>query len=323
MLTQAQKERFKQMKEMSDNLSRILADLINDECTQAEAAEKLKISPMDFSRNVSNNFVYYFRKPRLLSQATADQIQMLLESPYDKLFRDIFHITDNPGYLIDFDTSEKLCNVMHQALNEREIRILTYRYGLPVDGIESKPHKFCEIAEMEQVSSEYIRKIHTGCIAKLRSPQYSKQLLVHSDKYVKSLQESETMVAENNKLDDQIVSLIHNNAILREQLPTKEQLASLLEDDKTDMKTAMQTILSKIYGMTPKSPYLPDETSVKDLELSNRITNVLLRNGINTLGELKKQSRKDLKRMQALGTKSIEELTFKLYSEYGIILSEK
>ena len=323
MLTQAQKERFKQMKEMSDNLSRILADLIEDKYTPAEAAEKLDISPMDFSKNVSNNFVHYFKKPRLLSQATANQIQMLLESPYDKLFRDIFHITDNPGYLIDFETSQKLCNVMQQALNEHEIRILTYRYGLPVNGTESKPHKFCEIAEMEQVSVEDIRKTHTDCIAKLRSPQYSKQLLVHSDKYVKSLHESETMVAENNKLDDQIVSLIRNNAILREQLPTKEQFATLLEDGTTNTETAMQTILSKIHGITPKSPYLPDETPVSELGFSNRVTNVLLRNGINTLGELKQKSRQDLKRTQALGTKCIEELTFKLYSEYGIILSEK
>ena len=323
MLSQTQKETFKQMKEMSDKLSCILADLIDDKYTQAEAAEKLNISPMDFSRNVRNSFEHYFRKPRLLSQATADQIQMMLESPYDKLFRDIFNITDNPGYLIDFDTSKKLCDVMQQALNEREIRILTYRYGLPVDGCENKPHKFHEIAEMEQVSSEYIRKTYTGSIAKLRSPQYSKQLLVHSGEYVKLLQESETMVAENTKLDYQIVSLIRNNAILREQLPTKQQLASLLENGTTDMETAMQTILSKIYGMTPKSPYLPDETLIKDLGFSNRITNVLLRNGINTLGELKQKSRKDLKRMQALGIKSIQELTFKLYSEYGIILSEK
>lgn len=323
MLSQTQKETFKQIKEMTDKISCILADLIDDKYTQAEAAEKLNISPMDFSRNVSNNFVYYFRKPRLLSQATADQIQMLLESPYDKLFRDIFHITDNSGYLIDFDTSEKLCNVMQQVLNEREIRILTYRYGLPVDGNENKPHKFCEIAEMEQVSSEYIRKTYTNSIAKLRSPQYSKQLLVHSDEYVRLLQESETMVAENTKLDNQIVSLIRNNAILREQLPAKQQLASLLEDGTTDMETAMQTILSKIYGMTPKSPYLPDETLITDLGFSNRITNVLLRGGINTLGELKQKSRKELKRMHALGTKSIQEITFKLYSEYGIIMSEK
>lgn len=323
MLSQTQKETFKQMKEMSDKLSEILADLIDDKYTQAEAAEKLNISPMDFSRNVRNSFEYYFRKPRLLSHATADQIQMMLESPYDKLLRDIFNITDNPGYLIDFDTSKKLCNVMQQALNEREIRILTYRYGLPVDDCENKPHKFHEIAEMEHVSSEYIRKTYTGSIAKLRSPQYSKQLLVHSNEYVRLLQESETMVAENTKLDNQIVSLIRNNAILREQLPTKQQLASLLEDGTTDMETAMQTILSKIYGMTPKSPYLPDETLITELGFSNRITNVLLRNGINTLGELKQKSRKDLKRMQALGIKSIQELTFKLYSEYGIILSEK
>ena len=323
MLNTEQKENLIKLKEMSDNVSSTLSKLINDEINKADASNELGILPQDFSRNVACNFVYYYRKPQLLSQATADEIQMMLESPYDKLFRDIFNITDAPGYLVDYETSEKLYDVMQQALDEREIRVIIAHYGLPVKDIDAKPQRFNKIAESEHFSSEYIRKVYFRALRKLRNPEYVNQLLLNADSYTKRIQEADELAQENDRLDNLIADLINSNANLQTQISSKMHLVQLLTDKNVGDEQIMQTLISKLFSMEPAKPDMPDDTDIRELDFSARATNALLRNNVCTLGDIKRKSLKDLYRMYALGARSVQEICYKLYAEYGIILPSK
>lgn len=320
MLSTEQKENLQKLKDMADTVSHFLAEIISDKCDQATAAQAMGITPQEFSKNVGCNFVYYYKKPRPLSQATADEIQMMLESPYDKLIRDIFDITDNPGYLIDSETSEKLYSVMQKALNEREIRILTLRYGLPINNIDEKTHTYAEIAEQEHLTSERIRVICNTALRRLRKPQYSKLLLTNSDCYIASIQEAGKLKELNKCLDNEISRLTKSNHYLQIQIDSKNKLIKLLSSSNTSSEEISNTLLEQSFVTEPTYLNLPDDTDIRKLNFSTRVTNGLRRNHIFTLGDIKAKSWTELRKISTLGNKSIQELCLKLYRDYGIIL---
>lgn len=320
MLTPKHKAKLKAAKKETDKVSQFLSDILNEKYDQATAARKLGICPQDFSRNVGCNFVYYYRQRKLISQATADEIQMLLESPYDKLFRDIFNITNQPTWLIDYETSEKIYDIMQQALDEREIRILTARYGLPIEDEYAKPQTLREVADAENLSRERVRKIHLRALRKLRDPKYINTLLPNHKSYLSAVQESDELKQLSNELDEEIVHLINQNDRLRTELPTKRSLVKMLTEENASDEDTMTALIHKLFDIEPVHPDLPDDTDIQELHFSNRIINALRRNHIYTLGDLKSKSLDDLSKCSTLGKKSIQELTYKLYTECGVLL---
>lgn len=320
MLTPKHKAKLKAAKKETDKVSHFLSEIINENCDQVSAARALGLNPQDFSRNVGCNFVYYYRQRKLISQATADEIQTLLESPYDRLFRDIFNITDQPTWLIDFETSEKIYDIMQQALDEREIRILIARYGLPVKDEYEKPQTLREVAETENLSRERVRKIHLRALRKLRDPKYINALLSNHNSYISTIQESDELKQMSNELDEEIIHLINQNDRLRTELPTKRSLVKMLTEENASDENTMTALIHKLFDIEPVRPDLPDDTDIQELHFSNRIVNALHRNHIYTLGDLKSKSLDDLSKCSTLGKKSIQELTYKLYTECGVLL---
>lgn len=320
MLTPKHKAKLKAAKAETDRVSQYLSGIINENYDQATAARKFGICPQDFSRNVGCNFVYYYRQRKLLSQATADEIQMLLETPYDKLFRDILNITNQPVWLIDYETSHLIYDIMQQALDEREIRILTARYGLPIEDEDIKPQTLKEVAATENLSRERVRKIHLRALRKLRDPKYLNVLLPNHDSYIAAVQESDELKKMSQELDDEIVHLINQNDRLRTELPTKRSLVKMLTEENTSDEDTMTALIHTLFDIEPVCPDLPDDTDIQELHFSTRIVNALRRNHIYTLGELKTKSLSDLSKCSTLGKKSIQELTYKLYTECGVLL---
>ena len=155
MLTKERKEKLLAAKKMADTISETLTPILNGTCTQAEAARKLGITPQKFSNYVNYNFIHYYRAPKLISQTDAEELLQLMETPYDKLFRDIFGIHNDNKYLIDYETSEQLDMVLEKALSKRQLRIIQCYYGIQQD----RPYTLEEIAKMEMVTRERIRQM--------------------------------------------------------------------------------------------------------------------------------------------------------------------
>ncbi len=321
MLSTDQKETLLKLKEMADNVSNTLSELIDGNINKADASNKLGIMPQEFSRNVACNFVYYYRYPQLLSQATADEIQMMLESPYDKLLRDIFNIQDNPRFLIDYELSEKLYDVMQQALNEQELRVLISRYGLPVNDTEAKPQKFHEIAASEHVSKERVRKVVINALRKLRNPEYINQLLPNYNVSINERNKQTALSHQSEKLNAQIAELITNNEYLQEQIQNKEALINVLQDNAGN-EQIIEALIDELANIPYNSEKIDDDLPVKCMPLSVRSINALAHANVHTLGELRKKSMPQLLSTKTLGKKCICEIQYVLYTKYNIILRQ-
>ena len=315
-----QLRKLQKAKDLADTISKSVDQILNQNATPYDTAKSLGFTIQTFYRNVAQNFIPFYKQPRLFSQADAKEIAQMLESPYDKLFRDIFNLENRTEYIIDYDTSEKIQNVMQQTLSEREIRILIYYYGLPIHDTDVLPHTYEEVAKLEQITKQGAHHIHKKALRKLRSSEYSNQLLLHSETYVKSVHESEKMAKLNNRLDNEILTLVQKNALLKATIDRKTRILNHLKDTKPDDTEIMQ-ILNPQMPSSPAS--LSDDTSILALHFSTRISNALQRNSIFTFGDLRKKSLEELSLIRGLGDNSIEELFNTLCNEYGIVLPAK
>lgn len=61
---------------------------------------------------------------------------------------------------------------------------------------------------------------------------------------------------------------------------------------------------------------------IKDAKIPKRVRTILLKNNIKTLGELKKLTINDVKKIKQLGWQSKSELIYSLSENYGIELNE-
>lgn len=90
---------------------------------------------------------------------------------------------------------------------------------------------------------------------------------------------------------------------LKEQLVVSKDNIEQLED----VKEPIDKILSK---------------SVRDAEFTARTTNYLLQSGINTVGDIVKHTRLEIRQMTGMGRVGLEEIR-KTLSEFGLSLKEK
>lgn len=80
-------------------------------------------------------------------------------------------------------------------------------------------------------------------------------------------------------------------------------------------------VLTPDPGIDPRSSLY--DKSIKDLELSIRSENCLLRGGIHTIGDLVSRSKGDLLKIRNLGKISLREIEEKLYQHFGLVLSDE
>ena len=94
------KEKIKKAKKELETLSAILGEILDDTITQTEAARKLGITPQEFRNETIGNFTNYVKKKNIL---TEDDILVYLkdmETPLDRIAKDMFNITDKNKLLI-------------------------------------------------------------------------------------------------------------------------------------------------------------------------------------------------------------------------------
>lgn len=317
MLTKERKEKLLTAKKMADIISETLTPILNGTCTQAEAARKLGITPQKFNTYVNYNFVYYYRSPKLLSQTDAEELLQMMETPYDKLFRDIFGIKNNTKYLVDYETSEQLNAVLKKALSERQLRIIQYYYGIH----HERPYTLEEIAKMELVTRERIRQMITKSLSKIRNPKYHKQLLVNGKTYLENIQTEETLSRLNDNLNNEIAALIENNQALKKQIKDKTELIKVLQNPNAGTQEVIDNLIAHLSNM-PTEKQVHDDLLIMDMPLSIRAIQCLRRHGLQTLGDLRKMSINELLCIRNLGQKTVDDILRCLYNDYNICLPQ-
>lgn len=317
MLTKERKEKLLTAKKMADTISETLTPILNGTCTQAEAARKLGITPQKFSNYVNYNFIHYYRAPKLISQTDAEELLQLMETPYDKLFRDIFGIHNDNKYLIDYETSEQLDMVLEKALSKRQLRIIQCYYGIQQD----RPYTLEEIAKMEMVTRERIRQMISKSLRILRNPKYHKQILVNGKSYLENIQTEETLSRLNDNLNNEIAALIENNQALKKQIKDKTELIKVLQNPNAGTQEIIDNLIAHLSNM-PVEKQVHDDLLIMDMPLSIRAINCLRRHGLETLGDLRKMSVHELSCVRNLGQKTVEDILRCLYNDYNICLPQ-
>ena len=149
------KEKIKKAKKELETLSAILGEILDDTITQTEAARKLGITPQEFRNETIGNFTNYVKKKNIL---TEDDILVYLkdmETPLDRIAKDMFNITDkNKLLIIEIEDPEDFIHVMKETLTEKEFYVMSLRYGF-----DGEPMTYQKIGESIGTQSERVRQI--------------------------------------------------------------------------------------------------------------------------------------------------------------------
>ena len=89
------KEKIEKAKKELETLSAILGKILDDTMTQTEAARKLGITPQEFRNETIGNFTNYVKKKNILTEDDILAYLKDMETPLDRVAKDMFNITDN------------------------------------------------------------------------------------------------------------------------------------------------------------------------------------------------------------------------------------
>lgn len=114
------KEKIEKAKKELETLSAILGKILDDTMTQTEAARKLGITPQEFRNETIGNFTNYVKKKNILTEDDILAYLKDMETPLDRVAKDMFNITDkNKLLIIEIEDSEDFIHVMKETLTEK------------------------------------------------------------------------------------------------------------------------------------------------------------------------------------------------------------
>lgn len=229
------KEKIEKAKKELETLSAILGEILDDTMNQTEAARKLGITPQEFRNETIGNFTNYVKKKNIL---TEDDILVYLkdmETPLDRIAKDMFNITDkNKLLIIEIEDPEDFIHVMKETLTEKEFYVMSLRYGF-----DGEPMTYQKIGEQIGTQIERVRQIINKSLRKLRHPSRSRRLFPNYPKYTKALQTYKTteriyltMESEYINASTECKRMLHNIELAKITPELKEQFEKLfyLED---------------------------------------------------------------------------------------------
>ena len=85
------KEKIEKAKKELETLSAILGKILDDTMTQTEAARKLGITPQEFRNETIENFTNYVKKKNILTEDDILAYLKDMETPLDRVAKDMFN----------------------------------------------------------------------------------------------------------------------------------------------------------------------------------------------------------------------------------------
>ena len=154
---------IRELEEMTNLLRKILERKI----TQKQAADKLGITPQAFQTELKNSFSNYIKKRNIITEDLLLKCLEEIETPCERIAKDIFGIAEYEKLvIIDTENQELFLQRMKDILSEREMSIMSLRYGINTD----EPMTLRKIGEQFGVEQQRIRQILDKCLHKLRNP---------------------------------------------------------------------------------------------------------------------------------------------------------
>lgn len=249
---------------------------------------------------------------------------------------------------------------MKDILSEREMSIMSLRYGINTD----EPMTLRKIGEQFGVEPQRIRQILDKCLHKLRNPANSRLLLPNYQRYAKALQSCQEVQAVSDNLEkayertvEKYTWLLHKKELvdkapeIRRQLENMIQISDMvipenwkeilkskgiitvfdyIEADHAELEKTKEfcpdfscSVLDTMFGIPTQEvkSIVASAIQISTLNLSTRTFNALFRAGISTLGDLAKKSRKEIMEIRNFGRSCYEELET-ILSKYNISLME-
>ena len=183
--------------------------------TQTEAARKLGITPQEFRHETIGNFTNYVKKKNILTEDDILTYLKDMETPLDRIAKDMFNITDkNKLLIIEIDDPDDFIYVMKETLTE--------------------PMTYQKIGERIGTQKEWVRQIINKSLRKLRHPSCSRRLFPNYPKYTKALQTYKTteriyLTMENEYINasTECKRMLHNIELAKTTPKLKEQFEKL------------------------------------------------------------------------------------------------
>ena len=149
------KEKIEKAKKELETLSAILGEILDDAMTQTEAARKLGITPQEFRHETIGNFTNYVKKKNILTEDDILTYLKDMETPLDRIAKDMFNITDkNKLLIIEIDDPDDFIYVMKETLTEKQFYVMSLRYGF-----DEEPMTYQKIGERIGTQKEWVRQI--------------------------------------------------------------------------------------------------------------------------------------------------------------------
>lgn len=191
---------------------------------------------------------------------------------------------DEKRSVLSFVNAPGLLEAM-ETLTEREQDVLTYRYR---DGLTLE-----ETGEKYHVTRERIRQCEAKALRKLRHPMRQEMIKGVSYGDWKSLREDYWELKARYER-------VHAEAL-------EECLANMC-DAKAQLEEIQERVVADVRKMT-----------LKDMDLSVRAYNCLIRRRIQTVGDIVGLTAEELMRVRNLGRKSLDEIVGKI-NELGLVI---
>ena len=273
---------------------------IRDGHSEASVCKKYNFNKSSFRRLIFNEKIGFKYNGIIKIPASSDKdfrLEDELLSWHERLYLDVFpdrnytNIPPNIEEVIDYLLSED-----NQFLTEREIKVLL---GLYRDGGNLQT-----VGKRYGVTRERIRQISEKGIRKLRNP--------------KALRIFEYGIVSIEAMD-RIRHQRMASAIAEAELNDYSRIEYDIKNADPQRLHELRNLIDERYNSLSNGYRNVD---IYDLELSIRATNVLKRNGINTLCDLSKLNKGQLFKMRNMGRKTMDEILEKL-RDYGIELEDE
>ena len=269
----------------------LLNSILNLEQTQQDAAEKLGMSPQNFSRKLENQFRPYV-KTKMLTIGNLTEVLRMLRCPAERLLCMIFSIDDTQqNYVVQFPEydEEMLWDAVYR-LPARERLILTRltgENGLP-------PQSLSEIARDMNLTVSRLGQLRDDALHRLRRPG---ALRLVFPMLRTGAPDCLKLIADSMRQAEQVCTMA------RSSWERRNQFELLTEAYDKNIPPAQLPPIPE-----PETPVLQHAPiTLESINISRRGYNIAWRLGCTTLEELAAKTDIEILTARGLGRKTAEE----------------
>lgn len=275
------RERVKKCKAALDQLSNLLGEVLDGEKTLRQVADTIGITQGEVGKNLDTNFSYYLKKNHILSDADLFDVFEGIETPCEKLVKDVLEIDSKDKFLIlDPECQELFEEEVKTVLASKEYTVVSKYYGLNGEGTST----LAKIGKELDVSTAYINQIRRKALRKLRKGACLTKLFPQFKKYFIKLEDTEA----GEKIDN-VISNLKSDEI--------EKLAAVQQGEH----------------------FIEGGISITALNLPISLSLTLRSNQIDTVAELTSKTKNDILAIRGIGTKGLDDIKAALF-EFGLRL---